>query len=78
MIRLTHIPDLRWNNLGPSGGHRLAELLQSNPNLVKLEVQGNHLGKETLSSLGRIQYIRHIAVCTVKGKQNLKLSSSTF
>ena len=55
MIRPNNITDLRWNNLGPSGGHRLAELLQSNPNLVKLEVQGNHLGKEILTSIGRIQ-----------------------
>ena len=48
--------DLRWNAMGPSGGHKFSELLQTNSNIVKLELQGNHLGKEFLQSIGEREF----------------------
>ena len=46
--------DLRWNNIGPLGGQKFLDLLQSsNSNLTKLELQGNHIGKDQLMALGK-------------------------
>ena len=47
-------PDVRWNNIGPLGGQKFLDLLQSsNSNLTKLELQGNHIGKEQLVAVGK-------------------------
>ena len=44
--------DMRWNNVGPGGGQKFCDLLQSNYNIVKLDLQGNHLGKDMTQSIG--------------------------
>ena len=49
-------PDVRWNNIGPLGGQKFLDLLQSsNSNLSKLELQGNHIGKDQLMAIGKNQ-----------------------
>ena len=54
-------PDVRWNNIGPLAGEKFLDLLQSsNSNLNKLELQGNHIGKDQLMAVGKNYKIRTI------------------
>jgi hypothetical protein len=43
--------DLRWNNLGASGGRAILDGLQRNSSVIELTLAGNKVADETLRSI---------------------------